>query len=175
MDYGKSAEKLMGMKDGTWLRHANPWSVWTRIFSGPLWFIALWSFHWIGWRAIALVALMAAWTWLNPRFFPPPRKIDAWSSKGVLGERVWLARGEYPIPPGFRRAANILSGLSALFLLIALYGLVIENFWAAFLGWHAAIVGKLWFVDRMVWLWERSNNKAEWMKRWNMESLIATT
>lgn len=166
MDYGKAAEKLMTMSDAVWMRHANPWSVWTRIASGPVWFFALWSFHWIGWRAIFLVILMAAWTWANPRVFPPPHTADSWATKGVLGERVWLNRTAIPIPEGFALAAHAISAISAVFMAIAVYGLITAEFWTAFAGWHGAIVAKIWFVDRMAWLWAGMQDADPRYQRW---------
>lgn len=155
MDYGQAAERLMGMDDQVWLRHANPLSAWTRLLSAPLWFLALWSYVWIGWGALAPLAMVAAWTWANPRIFPPPRDANAWATKGVLGERVWLNRKAVPIPTGFVRATHITTGLSAIFMAVAIYGFVAKDFWAAMTGWHAAVMAKVWFVDRCVWLWEK--------------------
>ena len=31
VDLGDASEKLMGMDDATWRRHANPWSGWSRV------------------------------------------------------------------------------------------------------------------------------------------------
>lgn len=59
-------EKLMGMDDRVWARHANPWSGWTRVATLPLLAVAIWSREWIGWWALLAVAAVALWTWLNP-------------------------------------------------------------------------------------------------------------
>jgi len=40
------------MDEETWLRHANPWSVWTRLTALPLLVAAFWSREWVGWWAI---------------------------------------------------------------------------------------------------------------------------
>ena len=168
MDYGRAAERLMGMNSSVWARHANPLSVWTRLLAGPLWFWAVWSYVWIGWGALAPVAALVVWTWLNPRIFPRPTSFDAWGTKGVLGERVWLRRAGSPIPAGFARAANITSALAASGVLLAVYGFVVRDFWAAFMGWHFAIAAKIWFVDRMVWLWEVTPNKDALLSQWGV-------
>jgi hypothetical protein len=56
----------------------------------PLLVLAVWSRVWIGWWAMLAVSLVLVWIWLNPRVFPEPRTLDAWMSRGVLGERVFL-------------------------------------------------------------------------------------
>ncbi len=75
-------------------------------------------------------------------------------TKGVLGERVWLNRKSVPIAKGHARAALITTTVSGILVFVAAYGLIVKDFWAAFLGWHFAVFAKLWFLDRMVWLWE---------------------
>ncbi|MEM7075606.1 MAG: DUF6653 family protein, partial [Pseudomonadota bacterium] len=86
------AEALMGMDARTWQRHANPWSAFTRFTALPLLVLALWSRVWIGWGALPAVALAVLWIWLNPRMFAPPRRLDSWAARGVMGERVFLHR-----------------------------------------------------------------------------------
>ena len=168
MDLGSSAERLMGMNEAVWMRHANPWSGWTRLATAPVLFLAIWSHVWIGWWALLPVAAVAVWTWLNPRVFAPPRRTDNWMSKGVFGERVWLNRREVPIPPSFSRAATILNAGSVVGALIAAYGFVVTDVWAALGGFALAVVFKTWFVDRMVWLYEMMRDAdpryAAWMR-----------
>ena len=154
MRWDKAAEKLMTMDDAVWQRHANPWSVWTRVAITPFLFLAVWSYVWIGWWALVPCAAVALFTWLNPRIFPVPKSTNNWASKGVMGERVFINRKTVPIPRHHAVAAQVLTALSAIFLIAAIYGFVVGNFWAAFLGFHAAIVCKIWFVDRMAWLFE---------------------
>ena len=79
----------MGMDDRAWQRHANPWSVWTRILTPlPLLALAVWSRVWLGWGALWPVALALGWIWLNPRLFPAPARLDGWAAAAVMGERV---------------------------------------------------------------------------------------
>lgn len=114
MGIGTVSEKVMGMDDATWARHANPWSGWTRMSILPLFALAVWSRVWLGWWALGPVALVLIWTWANPRIFPAPRSLDNWMSQGVLGERIWLARKERPIPTHHARATQALTIASAL-------------------------------------------------------------
>ena len=147
------AERLMGMSDRARLRHANPWSGWTRFAMAlPLLIAAVWSRVWIGWGALAPIALVILWIWANPRVFPPPRDFGAWMSRGVLGERVWLERDRFGVPRHHRRVANAATGFAAVGALAMLWGLVVLDPWAAILGALLAVAGKAWFCDRMVWI-----------------------
>lgn len=154
MDIFKGMESLISMSPRVWARHANPWSVWTRVWGALVIALALWSVWWIGaWAAIP-VAAVALWSWVNPRVFAPPRTVDSWATKGVLGERVLLNRRRVAIPAGFRRAAWLTSAVSLAFLLPTLWGLLTRDPALFATGWGGVCVGKLWFVDRMVRLWE---------------------
>mgnify|MGYP003641824221 CR=1 FL=1 len=154
MEIAKAAERLMGMDDKVWLRHANPWSGWTRMATAlPLLGLAIWSRVWLGWWALIAVGLALLWIWVNPRAFPPPKTIDNWMSKGVYGERIYLAhRSE--LAAHHRRAAAVLSWLSLPGLIIMAWGL--WAFWweGAIFGTLLAMLPKIWFVDRMVWIFE---------------------
>ncbi|GAB5468213.1 MAG: hypothetical protein Kilf2KO_12430 [Rhodospirillales bacterium] len=167
MDLFAGAERLMRMDGTAWARHANPWSAYSRLAGSPLLFFAVWSLHWIGWWSLLPIALMAAWTWLNPRLFPPPTETASWASRGVLGERVFLNRKRIAIPREHLRLAWITTAASAVFLVLALYGLAVGNFWATFAGWHAAVLAKVWFVDRMAWLWDEMKDKHPVYRAWD--------
>lgn len=153
MEPAKLASSLMRMTDEVWMRHANPWSGWTRMASFPLVFLACWSHVWIGWYSLLPIGLLAIWLWINPRIFPRAASTRSWMSQGVLGERVWLNRKSVPIPREHTVATHILSALSVLGVLISAYGFATRDFWAAFMGWNFAVACKVWFVDRMVWLY----------------------
>lgn len=152
MDVFRAAEKLMAMDDDAWARHANPWSGWSRLSCIPLLALAVWSRAWIGWWSLIPIGLAIAWTWLNPRLFGPPKSLDNWMSRGVLGERIFLARKERPIPAHHERAGVILAGMSAPGVVILLYGLLVLDGWATLCGAVLTALPKLWFLDRMVWL-----------------------
>ncbi len=145
----------MRMDEATWRRHANPWSVWTRVPLGAALVLALYARVWIGWWCVVPVALILAWTWINPRAFPAPNRLDGWASRGVLGERRLLDRARRPIPHGHLVAARATAAISAAGLPLAAWGVVAANPWAAAFGAALITLGKLWFVDRMVWLEER--------------------
>ena len=154
MDAFKFAERLMAMDDAAWARHANPWSVYSRFSALPLLVLAIWSRTWLGAWALVPLALAIAWVWLNPRLFPVPERWDTWAAKGTLGERVFLNRAALPIPEHHRTWAIGLAWGSALGLLPLVWGI-----YAYDVGWTVAglvltMGPKIWFVDRMVWLYE---------------------
>ncbi|WP_245416127.1 DUF6653 family protein [Microvirga sp. 17 mud 1-3] len=151
--HGTVIARLFAMDERTWERHASPWSVWTRVASFPLLLLAIWSHAWIGPWAILAVALVAVWLWLNPRLFRPPARTDSWSAMATFGERVWLNRKAVPIPAHHARMANILSVVAALDALPAFAGAVLTDLTAALTGAAVVMLGKLWFCDRMVWLY----------------------
>lgn len=160
------ATKMMSMSDAVWRRHANPWSAWTRVATAPLWFLAIWSAHWIGWHALWPIAALSLWTWLNPRIFPEPKRTTSWASRAVLGERVWLARRETPIPRHHQRAVQVSHALSLALLPVAVWGFVTEDFWPAMVGWHGIVAAKMWFLDRMVWLFEDMKDAKPEYRAW---------
>lgn len=153
MDIFKAAENLMRMDDEAWARHANPWSGYTRIAASVPIFVAFWSAQWIGWWSLLPIVVVIAWVFVNPRLWPAPDRVETWIGAGVLGERVWLNRKSVPVPAHHARFANLTTAISALFFLIAVYGFIAGDFWAAFCGWFSAVLAKCWFIDRMVWLW----------------------
>lgn len=159
--------RLMAMNDRVWLRHANPWSVWTRVATAPVLFTALWSHVWIGWWAFVPVAACAFWLWLNPRVFPVPATRSNWASKGTFGERVFLNRKTVPIPRHHETAGLLLSALSGLALLTSVVGFVLRDFWLAGLAFHLSAVFKIWFVDRMVWLYDDMRDADPAYRAWS--------
>ena len=132
----------------------------------PLLAIAVWSRVWIGWWALLPCLALILWTWANPRIFPPPATTDRWASKGVLGERVWLNRRAVPIPAHHARAANVLSVVSLLGVLPYAYGLFVLGPFETLLGLAVIMLSKLWFLDRMVWLYADMNAQVPEYRRW---------
>lgn len=161
MDIGKLSERIMGMDDAAWARHSNPLSGWSRVSILPLISLAVWSRVWLGWYALWLIALVVLWTFLNPRLFMPPKSNDAWMTQGVLGERIWLARKQHPIPDHHARTAMFLNAASGAGILILVVGLWQLNLGLTIAGMVMSIGAKLWFLDRMVWLKPDTKAKSE--------------
>ncbi|WP_300039205.1 DUF6653 family protein [uncultured Roseobacter sp.] len=160
MDIFKASEKIMKMDDAAWARHANPWSVWSRFSCLPLIVAAIWCRIWIGWWALVPLGLALIWTWINPRLFAPPAALDSWASRGVMGERFFLNRHEVPVPEHHLRAAWWLTAVSAAGLIVLIAGLWIQDGMLTLFGLVVSIGGKMWFVDRMVWIYEDMTRSA---------------
>lgn len=154
MGYERLVAGAFRMDERTWARHANSWSVYTRIATLPVVLLALWSRVWLGWWSLALIAAVVVWVWVNPRLFPAPRSTDNWAAKVTFGERVWLGRRERAIPPRHRVFPHVLNGIAAAGIAVALWGAYALAVWPTVLGTVLVYAGKLWFCDRMVWLFE---------------------
>lgn len=146
---------LFALDERGWARHANPWSGWTRFATGlPLLALAIWSRVWLGWWATVPIALAVLWLWLNPRAFPPPASDAAWMSRGVFGERFWTRRDRIEIPAHHRTTPRLLIGAGLLGVPLLAWGLATLAVWPTVTGAAVIIVSKLWFVDRMAWLYQ---------------------
>ena len=160
MKLAQQMEKWMGMSDAVWLRHANPWSGWTRVPILPLLALAIWSRVWIGAWAWGAVVLVLVWIWLNPRAFPVPERFDNWMTRGVLGERVFLDHFE-ALAPHHQRASKLLGYASFPGLMVMVWGLWPQDAQSTLFGTVLCMLPKLWFIDRMVWIlqdWERAGH-----------------
>ena len=99
------------------------------------------------------VLVVVFWIWLNPRIFSEPKRFDAWMSKGVLGERIFIDhRAE--LPAHQRIAARVLTLLSLPGVLILIWGLYALWWEGVVFGAVLTALPKVWFVDRMVWVFE---------------------
>ena len=72
----------------------------------------------------------------------------------VLGERVWLNRKGIPLPKYHRLVPNILSSLSGIGALCVIWGVYTLDIWPTLFGAVVIYLSKLWFLDRMVWLYQ---------------------
>jgi len=141
--------RAFGLEGDSWQRHANPWSVYTRIPIPPLLVAAIWSRSRIGWWSLVPAGLVCGWTAVNPRAFPPPRSLDHWASRAVLGETAWAKRQEVPVPPRHRVAPDVLGAISAAGVPFVARGLVVRDGWMVLFGLAVQMAGKIWFLDRM--------------------------
>ena len=154
LDVFRLAAKGLAMDEATWRRHASPWSAYTRFLTClPLLVLAVWSRVWLGWWALAPVTLALIWIWANPRVFPPPKNLDNWASKGVMGERIFLEHRD-EIAAHHRRAASLLTAASGIGLVVLIWGLWVLDPLSTVFGTVFSIGTKAWFIDRMVWIHE---------------------
>jgi hypothetical protein len=162
----QSTAALFRMDEAAWERHANPWSVWTRIATWPFVMLVLWSFHWWGAWSLLPLAVLAGWLWLNPRAFPPPASTKTWAARAVMGERVYILNDLHPIPVYHRNAATLLSVGSAVGALLMGAGLLAAEPTAYLVGGLAVFLCKLWFIDRMVWLYDDMSRDVPAYRAW---------
>ena len=71
-----------------------------------------------------------------------------------MGERLLLNRKLKPIPGHHQQMAYLLTAASVVGMLVLGYGLYQLSGWATLCGLLMTIGAKLWFVDRMVWLYQ---------------------
>lgn len=150
---GRATERAMGMSDSVWERHANPWSGWTRVAIAPMLAVAIWSRVWIGWWSLIPIVILVAWIWINPRIFPRPKSVDNWMSQGVLGERIWLANEPGTVADHHIRVSRVLTAVAGVGAIVFIGGLIWLDLAATLFGLAVTMLGKLWFIDRMVWIY----------------------
>jgi hypothetical protein len=162
---------FFGLRGDAWMRHANPRSVWTRFTCVSLVVVAVWSREWIGWYCLIPIALASAWTWVNPRLFGVPTSTRSWASKSVFGERIWTERRSTQLPEQFRsRVPNLANAYSCLGLALLVYGVVAVDVWLTIAGIAVVHGGKLWYLDRMVLLFEDMKQRDATFASWEYGS-----
>lgn len=156
----KRLARLFRLDEQGWRRHANPWSGWTRVAVSPLLALAVWSRDWIGVWAWGLVGLIILWTLVNPRAFPEPPHFKNWFSRGVLGEKIWI-EGKAPAAVARQQPLlTILQAVAGLGLPPLIWGLWWLELWPVLTGLVLIMGGKLWFIDKMVQLYDQTTGAA---------------
>lgn len=166
MTIEKNLAQLFRMNEKARRRHTNPWSVFTRITTIPLLGLSFWSRVWLDWWSLVPIIIVILWLWLNPRIFPEPKSTDNWASKVVLGEWVRMNRKKVPIPKHHRLLPNIITVIGIFGLILFVYGLVVLHLWFTILGGILMMISKLWYADRMVWLYEDMKDATSEYKSW---------
>jgi hypothetical protein len=100
----------------------------------------------------------------NPVVFKRARSTNNWASKSVLGERVRMNRDTIEVPEIHKTAPKILNAVSSAGMLLSIYAIVVLSIWPAVLGVALAYLGKSWYLDRMVWLYEDMKHVPEYAK-----------
>lgn len=131
----------------------------------PIIALAFWSRVWIGLWCLIPGFISLGWMFFNPVFFKKPKSTKNWASKSVLGERVFLNRDKINILEYHKFAPNILNVISSVGMILAIYGVIKLAIWPAVLGIALAYLGKSWYLDRMVWLYEDMGELPEY-KKW---------
>ena len=156
-----------GLEGERWMRHANPVSVWTRFSVVSLIALAVWSRQWIGWYCVVPVAVGLAWILANPLLFGVPSSTRSWASKAVLGERIWTERTSMDIPVQFRsHVPNLANAVSGLGVLLLADGLMVLDGWMVGAGIVIVHLAKLWYLDRMVLLFDDVKQRDAEVSSW---------
>ncbi|MBE8540476.1 DUF6653 family protein [Geoglobus acetivorans] len=137
-----------------WMKHANPWSVITRFITLPLLVLAVWSRVWVGWYSLVFVVLVVVWSLINPTLFPKQTEISSWWSKCVIGEYLWANRDRYPVAEHHYGVIRIQTLLQAAGGVVLVAGMFLLDVWITIAGAVWIYLSKLWFLDRMVWIYE---------------------
>ncbi len=167
MTLERKIAKVFGLTDENWLKHANPWSVWTRYSVLPFIMCAFWSRVWLGWWCLVPGTLSLLWMFFNPIFFEKPLSTKNWASKAVLGERVYLNRDTIEIPDIHKTPLySILKVVSSVGMVMAIWSVVFSSISGAVFGVTLVYIGKSWFLDRMVWLYETMKSENEEYQKW---------
>jgi hypothetical protein len=160
----KGIAKFFRLDDEGWMKHANPKSVYSRNTVLPALILAFWSRVWIGWWSLIPIALAILWTFFNPRLFKTAKSTKNWASKGVLGERIWMDRKKFQIPKHHKVLPHVLNIFNLIGFAMVIWALVILDVWLVLLGSAFLYFAKLWYVDRMVWLFEDMKHLPEFEK-----------
>ena len=167
MNLAKKIPSAFGLEGDSWMRHSNPVSVWTRFAVLPMLIGSIWSRKWIGRRALIPLAGSSVWLLVNPLFFKEPRSTTNWASKGVLGERIWAERDRSELPDQFSSVVpTVAASYQAVGLAPLVYGLAALKATPTVLGLLIVQGGKLWYIDRMVLLFEEMKTQDAEYARW---------
>ncbi|WP_321481312.1 DUF6653 family protein [uncultured Bacteroides sp.] len=166
----RNIAKIFNLTDENWLKHANPWSVWTRYSILPCIVSSLWARLWIDWWCLIPLAISLLWTFYNPILFPKPKSTKNWASRAVFGEKIFMNRDKITLPEIHKspiyKILNLLSGLGVLIAFISVYS---YSFTGVLAGTALAYLGKSWYLDRMVWLYNDLKQNNEEYQNWEYE------
>lgn len=124
-----------------WARHTNPWSGYTRLPMGPILLLGLYRRDW---RMVGLTILYVV---INPILFPEPETKDAWISRSVLGEQLWLEEGHRVFEASLPGVLNILNAATYFY---GLYGVYKRNPHVTAIGGGCALTCKLVYLHVLV-------------------------
>jgi hypothetical protein len=168
--------RLFGLQGDSWMRHANPWSVWTRFAVLPLLAVSIWSRDWIGWWCLIPVALSLVFMVVNPLLFPEPRSTRNWTSRAVFGERLWADCNRVALPEQFRtsKVPAVAQSIQVVGMAVLVYGLVELDLLTVVTGTVLTQTAKAWYLDRMVLLFEHMKALRPEYAAWEYPAAAAT-
>lgn len=159
MTLEKQIAKIFNLKGDNWMKHANPWSIWTRFATLPFLILAIWSRIWLGWYSLIPIIIIIFWLVINPTLFKKPKNFDNRGSKSVLGEKLWSERKQVLVPKHHKTPILILTLLQTTWGIILIIGLWKFDLYLTIIGTIIIYFSKMWFLDRMVWIYQDMSNK----------------
>jgi hypothetical protein len=158
MTLEKQIAKAFNLEGDKWMKHANPWSIWSRFATLPFLILAIWSRTWIEWYSLIPIIILVIWLIINPTLFKKPKNFDNWGAKSVFGEKFWSNRNEKSVPKHHYTPVMILTILQTVGGIILMIGLWKLEINLTIIGTITVYLSKMWFLDRMVWLYEDMND-----------------
>ena len=150
---------IFGLNDENWLRHSNPWSVWTRMAAFAVAMAAILLRGALGWWTLVPVGLCVVFMFVNTRVFPPVTNPERWDEKGIYGERLWSQKA--PVAQPHRRAIAMIIAIAAAGIPILIWGLVTVQIWPTVFGWSLVFLSQLWQIDRFVAIFDAAMSDSD--------------
>lgn len=148
MFQGIIARLSFNVRNFLWRHHRHPWNGWFRVAVWPLAALAIWFQLW---TLLAVVILAAV---LSPFFFPKPETGEAWMTRAIDGERIFLKTAS-------THAKLVVLGLPLIHMAPLLWALLAHSLiWVVYFG-GALLLGRLVFLAWMVDLADRSTYDRE--------------
>ncbi|RDI45235.1 DUF6653 family protein [Nocardia mexicana] len=141
-----------GLNDENWRKHANPWSVWSRMAAFAVMLAAIYLRDVLGWWTLAVLVGGVAFMFANTRMFRPIDVPSRWDERGIYGERLWTEKA--PAAEPHRRAISAIIGIAGVGLPLIGWGLVSVQIWPTVFGWTLVFISQLWQIDRFVAIYD---------------------
>jgi hypothetical protein len=159
MGTANAAVKTFGLNEENWKKHANPWSVWSRMAAFVVMIAAIFARELFGWWTLAFIGAGIIFMFLNTRIFPGVDQPRRWDEKGIYGEKLWTLKDE--AAAGHRKAINLLIGIAGIGLPIMVYGLIVVEAWPTVFGLSLVFVSQLWQIDRFVAIYDEAQRREQ--------------
>jgi hypothetical protein len=149
-----------------WARRANPFTVWSRLATLPLFALALWSRQWFDpWFLVALVVLLL-WSIAAPRVVPPPSSTGSWVSRATFGERIRAAKDRWEVDSGLKQVITVLAIAGSLGTIIMVSGALLYDPLLAIGGGVLMLAAKLTYFDRSARLYDEVAQEDPEVRDW---------
>lgn len=149
--------RFVRMSDEHWRRHANPWSVWTRMLGLAPIIGSLWFRDTLGWWTVAILVASVGWMWLNPRAFRAVTTPRSWAEMGIYGEKMWVDKA--PAARPHRAAITRIALVAVPGTALLAWGLYALSGWPVLFGLALILLSQMWQIDRFVQIYRDSRRQ----------------